>query len=77
MRDRTVGMVRLGRIGRAVDRRIEALNVPIVYHSRRPRDDVTYEYYSDFLSMAHKVDTLMVLLPATDSTRHIIITTVF
>ena len=72
MRDRTVGMVGLGRIGRAVVRRIEALNVPIVYHSRRPRDDVTYEYYSDLLSMAHKVDTLMVLLPATDSTHHII-----
>lgn len=70
LRDRTIGMVGLGRIGKAVARRIEALGRPIVYHSRRPNEDVAYEYYSDLLLMAKKVDTLVVLLPATESTRH-------
>lgn len=70
LRDRTIGIVGLGRIGKAVARRIEALGRPIVYHSRRPNEDVAYEYYSDLLLMAQKVDTLVVLLPATESTRH-------
>lgn len=72
MRDRVVGMVGLGRIGGAVARRIEALNVPVVYHSRRPRADVRYRYYADLLAMATDVDTLMIVLPGNNSTRNII-----
>src|SRR5262249_28115123 len=34
LRDRTVGIVGMGRIGRAIARRIEAFGVPIVYHAR-------------------------------------------
>jgi lactate dehydrogenase-like 2-hydroxyacid dehydrogenase len=72
LRDRTVGMVGLGRIGRAVARRVEALNVPVVYHSRHPRADVTYRHYADLLTMASDVDTLIVVLPANESTRNIV-----
>jgi lactate dehydrogenase-like 2-hydroxyacid dehydrogenase len=34
LRDRTVGIVGMGRIGKAIARRLEAFGVPIVYHSR-------------------------------------------
>ena len=37
LRDRTVGMVGLGRIGKAIARRLDAFGVPVVYHSRNPQ----------------------------------------
>ena len=36
LRDRTVGMVGMGAIGQAIARRLDAMKVPVVYHSRRP-----------------------------------------
>ena len=72
LRDRTVGLVGFGRIGQALARRITALNVPVVYHSRNPKKDVSFPYYSNLLKMARDVDTLVVVLPATEFTRRII-----
>src|SRR5258705_12498130 len=37
LRDRTVGIVGLGRIGKAIARRLEGFGVPVVYHSRNPQ----------------------------------------
>ena len=37
LRDRTVGMVGMGRIGKAIARRLEAFGVPVVYHTRNPQ----------------------------------------
>src|SRR5215475_6168219 len=37
LRERTVGMVGMGRIGRAIARRLEAFGVPVVYHTRNPQ----------------------------------------
>ena len=36
LRNRTVGLVGMGRIGQAIARRLDAMRVPVVYHSRRP-----------------------------------------
>ena len=36
LRDRTAGIVGMGRIGKAIARRLDAMKVPVVYHSRRP-----------------------------------------
>src|SRR5215217_7742707 len=42
LRDRTVGMVGMGRIGKAIARRLEAFGVPVVYHCRNRLSDVPY-----------------------------------
>jgi lactate dehydrogenase-like 2-hydroxyacid dehydrogenase len=63
LRDRTVGMVGMGRIGQAIARRLEASRVPVVYHSRKPADGVSYKHYPDLLEMAKAVDTLVVIVP--------------
>ena len=63
LRDRTVGMVGMGRIGQAIARRIEAFGVPVVYHSRSPQQGVKYKYYPKLIDMARDVDTLMVIVP--------------
>jgi lactate dehydrogenase-like 2-hydroxyacid dehydrogenase len=63
LRDRTVGMVGMGRIGQAIARRLEASRVPVVYHSRKPADGVSYQHYPDLIEMAKAVDTLVVIVP--------------
>jgi lactate dehydrogenase-like 2-hydroxyacid dehydrogenase len=72
LRDRTVGMVGMGRIGKAIARRLEAFGVPVVYHSRNPQSGVTYKYYPKLLDMARDVDTLMVIVPGGASTQNMI-----
>ena len=52
LRDRTVGLVGMGRIGQAIARRIEAFGVPVVYHSRKPQPGVTYKHYPKLIDMA-------------------------
>ena len=72
LRNRTVGMVGMGRIGKAIARRLEAFGVPVVYHSRNPQAGVKYKYYSKLVDMAHDVDTLMVIVPGGAATQNMI-----
>jgi len=72
LRDRTVGIVGMGRIGKAIARRLEAFGVPVVYHSRNPQPGVSYKYYPKLLDMARDVDTLMVIVPGGAATKNLI-----
>jgi lactate dehydrogenase-like 2-hydroxyacid dehydrogenase len=72
LRNRTVGMVGMGRIGKAIARRLEAFGVPVVYHSRNPQAGVSYKYYPKLVDMARDVDTLMVIVPGGPSTQNMI-----
>ena len=72
LRDRTVGMVGMGRIGKAIAKRLEAFGVPVVYHSRKPQAGVSYKYYPNLIDMARDVDTLMVIVPGGASTQNMI-----
>ncbi|WP_407049673.1 2-hydroxyacid dehydrogenase [Methyloraptor flagellatus] len=72
LRDRTLGIVGLGRIGLAIARRAEAFGVKVAYHNRRPSPDVAYDYYPDVLSLAAAVDTLMIVVPGGDATKHLV-----
>jgi lactate dehydrogenase-like 2-hydroxyacid dehydrogenase len=63
LRDRTVGMVGMGRIGQAIARRLDASRVPVVYHSRNRADGISYKHYPDLIEMAKAVDTLVVIVP--------------
>ena len=72
LRDRTVGMVGMGRIGQAIARRLEASLVPVVYHSRNPAAGVANKHYPDLLQMAKDVDTLVVIVPGGAGTNRIV-----
>jgi lactate dehydrogenase-like 2-hydroxyacid dehydrogenase len=72
LRDRSVGMVGMGRIGKAIARRLEAFGMPIVYHSRSPQAGVPYRYYPKLVDMARDVDTLMVIVPGGKATQNMI-----
>jgi lactate dehydrogenase-like 2-hydroxyacid dehydrogenase len=68
LRDRKVGMVGMGRIGQAIGRRLDASQVPVVYHSRNPAPGVSYRHYPDLIEMAKAVDTLVVIVPGGPAT---------
>ena len=72
LRNRTVGMVGMGRIGQAIARRLDAMQVPVVYHSRRPAAGVSYRHYPKLIDMARDVDVLMVITPGGAATRNLI-----
>lgn len=63
LRGRSVGIFGLGRIGLAIARRVEAFGLPVSYHNRRKRDDVSYAYYPTLVSLAEAVDTLICVAP--------------
>ncbi len=72
LRTRKVGIVGLGRIGKAVARRLAAFDLPIAYHGRTRQEDVPYRHYPSLVKMAEDVDTLVSVAPGGASTHHII-----
>ncbi len=72
LRNRTVGLVGIGRIGVAIARRLEAFGMPIVYHTRRARPELAYRHYPNLLDMARDVDTLIVIVPGGAATKNMI-----
>jgi lactate dehydrogenase-like 2-hydroxyacid dehydrogenase len=72
LRGRTIGILGLGRIGRAIAQRLEGFDVRIAYHGRRSQPDVAYTYHASLLDMARAVDVLMVVAPGTAETRNVV-----
>jgi lactate dehydrogenase-like 2-hydroxyacid dehydrogenase len=72
LRGKKVGIVGLGRIGKAIARRIEAFDVPISYHGRSRQADVAYPYFPTIEALAKAVDILIIVAPGGPETRHII-----
>src|SRR5712675_32247 len=72
LRDATVGLVGMGRIGQAIARRLEAFQVKVVYHSRNPQPGVTYKHYPDLVAMARDVDILLTIVPGGPTTQNMI-----
>ena len=72
LRDRTVGLIGMGRIGRRIAQRLRAFEVPVVYHSRMPQPDLPYRHHPDLRAMAADVDTLLAILPGGAATRKLV-----
>ena len=72
LRGRTVGILGLGRIGKAIAKRVSAFGLDVVYHGRQAQADVAYPYYSSLIDMAKASDVLIVVAPGGPATRHII-----
>jgi lactate dehydrogenase-like 2-hydroxyacid dehydrogenase len=72
LRDRTIGIIGMGRIGERIARRIAAFEVPVVYHARHPRPDLPWRYYPDLIAMAGDVDTMIAIVPGGPATQHLV-----
>jgi len=67
-----LGIVGLGRIGRAIAQRATAFGMAISYHNRKPQQDVSYRYVADLKTLATEVDFLVLAMPGGTDTRALI-----
>ncbi|WP_414472073.1 2-hydroxyacid dehydrogenase [Microvirga sp. M2] len=72
LRGRKVGIVGLGRIGKAIAKRLEGFGVGIAYHGRTRQEDVAYAYHPTLLGMAEACDVLIAITPGGTATKHLI-----
>jgi lactate dehydrogenase-like 2-hydroxyacid dehydrogenase len=72
LRNKRLGILGLGRIGKAVARRAEGFDLEILYHNRNRREDVPYTYVSSALELAWAVDILMLIVPGGEDTRDLV-----
>jgi lactate dehydrogenase-like 2-hydroxyacid dehydrogenase len=69
---RVMGVLGLGRIGKAIARRAEAFGLSIAYHGRHKQDGVAYPYYPTLLALAEACDILVIAAPGGPETRHVV-----
>jgi lactate dehydrogenase-like 2-hydroxyacid dehydrogenase len=72
LRGRKIGIVGLGRIGKAIAKRVEAFGVEVHYHSRNPQPGVAYPYHKTLVALAEACDVLVVITPGGAGTRHMV-----
>jgi lactate dehydrogenase-like 2-hydroxyacid dehydrogenase len=72
LRERKVGILGLGRIGKAIAKRLVASDVVVEYHGRKPQADVPYRYHPTLLGLAQSCDVLMVVASGGAETHHIV-----
>jgi len=66
------GVLGLGRIGRAIARRLEALGLEVAYTTRAPQPDVRWRHVPDLLDLAAEVDFLVVACPGGPATHNLV-----
>ncbi len=69
---RTVGILGLGRIGKEIAARAQAMKMRVVYHGRREQPHQPFAFYPDLTEMARAVDWLVVIAPGSAETRGIV-----
>jgi hydroxypyruvate reductase len=67
-----LGIVGLGRIGKAIARRASAFDMKISYTARTEKPDSGLTFYPDAVSLAKHVDFLIVITPGGEGTKHLI-----
>jgi len=67
-----VGIVGLGRIGRAIARRCQGFNTEIGYTGPSQKPDVPYPYFSDAVALAHWADMLVAACPGGAATHRVV-----
>ena len=69
---KTLGIVGLGGIGRAIADRAAAFRMRMLYHGPRRKPDAPYEYVADLVEMARQSDYLMVACKGGPETHHLV-----
>jgi hydroxypyruvate reductase len=69
---KTIGVVGLGGIGRAIADRAQAFRMNVLWHGPRPKPGIPYEYIPDLIELARRSDFLMVACKGGEATRGLI-----
>jgi len=69
---KTIGILGLGRIGKEVAARAQAMRMRVVYHGRNRQPYEPYVYYSSLVDMARDSDWLVAIAPGGRETERIV-----
>lgn len=72
IRERPVGIIGLGRIGKMLATKLTAFGCRILYHGRHEQSGQPYRYYPDLVDMARASDVLIAMCPGGEETRGIV-----
>jgi lactate dehydrogenase-like 2-hydroxyacid dehydrogenase len=66
------GILGLGRIGKEIARRLQAMRMRVSYHGRAKQPHEPYVFYANLVELARAVDWLIVIAPGSASTRGLV-----
>jgi lactate dehydrogenase-like 2-hydroxyacid dehydrogenase len=69
---KTVGILGLGRIGKEIATRAQAMKMRVVYHGRNRQENQPYVYYDKLIDMARDADWLVLIAPGGKGTDRIV-----
>lgn len=75
LQGKTLGILGLGRIGKAIAQRAAPFGLKIAYHNRQ-KQNLDYDYYNSIGELASHSDILLCMLPGGRETKHLINTEV-
>lgn len=70
--NKKIGIVGLGNIGEVIAKRATAFDMQVLYHNRKPKAGVAYQYYADLDAMITDCDVLVLAVPGGKSTEGLI-----
>ncbi len=73
---KTMGILGLGRIGKAIAKRGEAFGLKVIYGGRSKTSGVPWTYYPDVVELAKHSDYMVVAIPGGPATKHMVNATV-
>ncbi len=71
IRDRTVGILGMGRIGQEIAETIKPFNPTVLYHTRTQKD-LPYRYCGSLVEMAREAEVLIIITPGGAETKHLV-----
>lgn len=72
LKNKTVGIVGMGRIGQAIAHRCAAFGMKILYQGPRKKDNISYGYEPDVQKLADVSDYLVLACPGGAATHHLV-----
>lgn len=69
---KTLGVVGMGRIGRAIAKRAEAFNMKVAYQGPNRKADVSWPHFADPAALAKESDFLVAACPGGEATRGLV-----
>jgi lactate dehydrogenase-like 2-hydroxyacid dehydrogenase len=72
LQGKTLGIIGIGRIGRAIAKRAEAFNLKIAYQGPNRKDDVAWTYFTDPVALARECDFIIAACPGGAATRGLV-----
>ena len=69
---KTLGIIGMGRIGRAIAKRAEAFNLRIVYQGPNQKGDLSWPYFKDPVELAKQSDLVIAACPGGEATRGLV-----